>query len=66
VSAEHVSDIIFLISGDKGIPEARTLLSGTYHEIRDRVKLIELRDIDKLLELKKWYLDFESRLGILS
>lgn len=60
MSAEHISDIIFLISIDKGIPETRTLLPGTHHEIRDRVKLIELLDIDKLLELKKQYRDFEG------
>jgi predicted RNA-binding protein len=67
---KHAFDLwnsnIFLISSDKDLPEARTLLSGTYHEIRDKVKLIELQDIDKLLVLKKQYRDFENRLGILS
>lgn len=67
---KHAFDLwnsnIFLISSDKDLPEARTLLSGTYHEIRDKVKLIEIQDIDKLLQLKKQYRDFENQLGILS
>jgi predicted RNA-binding protein len=66
---KHAFDLwnsnIFLISSDKDLPEARSLLSGTYHEIRDKVKLIQLQDVDKLLQLKKQYRDFESQLGIL-
>jgi hypothetical protein len=40
------------------------LLSGTFHEIQPKVKLIGLGQIDGLFKLKKAYRDFESRLGI--
>lgn len=65
---KHANDIwnssIFLIIGDSDLPKANTLLSGTFHEIQPKVKLIGLNQIDELFKLKKAYRDFEVGLGI--
>jgi hypothetical protein len=65
---KHANDLwnsnIFLIVGDGDLPKAKTLLSGTFHEIQSKVKLIGLGKIDELFKLKKAYRDFETGLGI--
>jgi len=66
---KHAFDLwnsnIFLIVSDKDIPKAKDLLTGTFHEIEARVRLLEPRKIDELLERKKAYHDFEAELGII-
>jgi predicted RNA-binding protein len=65
---KHAYDLwnsnIFLVTAKKDLPEALNLLSGTYHEIKSNVRVIELPKIDELLRLKKQYKEFETRLGI--
>ena len=65
---KHAFDLwnsnLFLVTAEKDLPEALNLLSGTYHEIKNNVKVIELPKIDELLRLKKQYKEFEMRLGI--
>lgn len=65
---KHANDLwnsnIFLIAGDNDLPKANTLLSGTFHEIQPKVKLIGLRQVEELFKLKKAYRDFELGLGI--
>jgi len=56
---------IFLIVPDEDVPKAKELLTGTFHEIQGKVKLVELGKIDELFERKKAYRDFEAELGIL-
>jgi hypothetical protein len=41
------------------------LLSGTFHEISDKIKIIEAKKIDELFKRKKAYRDFEIELGII-
>jgi len=66
---KHARDLwnseIFLTLSDKDEPKAVSLLSGTFHEIRDKVRLVKLEDVRKLYELKREWKDFESGLGIL-
>jgi predicted RNA-binding protein len=66
---KHAYDLwnsnIFLIAKEEDIPKANELLTGTYHEIGDRVKLIELQKIEELFRRKKAYHDFEEALGII-
>jgi len=66
---KHAFDLwnsnIFLVVGDDDIRKANELLSGTFHEIRNKVKLIEAKKIDELLKRKKAYRDFEIELGIM-
>jgi len=66
---KHAFDLwnsnIFLVVAERDIQKAKGLLSGTFHEIRKTVKLIEPSKIDELLRRKKAYRDFEAELGIL-
>jgi len=66
---KHANDIwnsnIFLIGRKKDLSKARTLLAGTFHEIKSKVKLIEPSKIDELYKRKKAYLNLEAEIGIL-
>jgi hypothetical protein len=66
---KHAFDIwnsnIFLVVGEADMLKANELLSGTFHEIQNKVRLIEAKKIDELLNRKKAYRDFEAELGIL-
>lgn len=65
---KHAHDIwnskIFLIVTEKDVGKASELLTGTFHEIRERIRIIEAQKINELFKLKKAYRDFESQLGI--
>jgi len=66
---KHAHDLwnsnIFLILTEKDIAKAKKLLSGTFHEIQGKIRLIDIEKINKLFELKKAYKDFEHQIGIL-
>jgi hypothetical protein len=66
---KHAFDLwnsnIFLVVAEEDVHKARGLLSGTFHEIQGKVKLVEVRKIDELFRRKKAYRDFEAELGIL-
>jgi predicted RNA-binding protein len=65
---KHAYDIwnsnIYLVLLDAGKKQLEELLSGTFHEIRDKVRLVDETTIKRLLNLKKEIRDIESRLGI--
>lgn len=65
---KHAHDLwnsnIYLIVTEGDLAKAKELLAGTFHEIRGKIRIIELEKIQKLYELKKAYRDFESQLGI--
>jgi len=65
---KHAFDLwnsnIFLVVAEEDLRKANELLSGTFHEIQNKVKLIEATKIDELLRRKKAYRDFEAELGI--
>jgi len=65
---KHAYDIwnsnIFLVAVESDVRKARELLTGTFHEIRDKIKLIEVGKIDELFRRKKAYRAFEAELGI--
>jgi hypothetical protein len=65
---KHAHDLwnsnIFLITTKEDVANARELLSGTFHEIQRKIRIIETERIDELHKLKKAYKDFESQLGI--
>jgi len=48
------------------VSKAKELLSGTFHEARERVKLITLNDIQDLYKKKKEWSKLEKTLGILT
>ncbi len=66
---KHAYDLwnsnIFLVVNEGDINKANELLSGTFHEIQKKIRLIEASKIDELLKRKKAYHDFESELGII-
>jgi hypothetical protein len=65
---KHASDLwnsnIFLVATKNDVAKAQELLSGTFHEIRGKIRIIEAEKINELFKLKKAYRDFESQLGI--
>ncbi len=67
---KHAFDLwnshIFLISSKADIDKAENLLSGTFHEIKNRIKLIDLNKVEELYKRKKSYFDFENDLGIVT
>ncbi|MBS7611475.1 hypothetical protein KEJ27_04625 [Candidatus Bathyarchaeota archaeon] len=65
---KHAHDLwnsnIFLITTKNEVAKAQELLSGTFHEIERKIRVIEIEKINELFKLKKAYKDFEYQLGI--
>ena len=65
---KHAYDLwnshIFLVASEKDREKAEGLLSGTFHEIGDRIKFVELGIVEELYKRKKAYFDLEKELGI--
>lgn len=66
---KHAFDLwnshVFLVSPQEDLSKALQLLSGTFHEIRSRVRFIDCLQVKELLARKKGYRDLEKELGIL-
>ena len=66
---KHAYDIwnsnICLVLAEEDMHKARELLTGMFHEIRGKIKIVDVKKIDELLRRKKSYRDFEAELGIL-
>jgi len=66
---KHAFDIwnsnIFLIADKEDKKNADKLLSGLYHEIRNKLRFIGVEKVDELLKQKKSLRDLEEDLGIL-
>lgn len=65
---KHAYDLwnshIYIVASENDRNKAENLLSGTFHEIDDRINFIELEQVEELYKKKKSYLDFEKKLGI--
>ena len=65
---KHAFDLwnshIFIVASEAERSKVGNLLSGTFHEIGNRIKFIELEQVEELYKRKKDYLDFEKELGI--
>ena len=65
---KHASDIwnsnIYLVHLDAGKKQLDELLSGTFHEIRDKLRVLDDATVKRLMNLKKEIRDIESRLGL--
>jgi hypothetical protein len=65
---KHAFDLwnsrIFIVASETDLKKAENLLLGTFHEISDYVKPIELDKVEELYNRKKSYMDFEKELGI--
>lgn len=66
---KHAFDLwnsnIFLIIQDKEIEKANTLLNGTFHEIKDRVKIINPQTTSELYQQKRKWVEMEREIGLL-
>jgi len=56
---------VFLVSPQEDFSKALELLSGTFHEIRNRLKFIDCLKVRELLARKKGYRELEKELGII-
>ena len=65
---KHAHDIwnsnIYLVLLDSSKKQLDELLSGTFHEIRDRLRIIDEATVKRLVNLKKEIREIESRLGL--
>ena len=65
---KHAFDLwnshIFIVASQADHGKCENLLSGTFHEISNRIKFIESDKVAELYKRKKAYLDFERELGI--
>lgn len=65
---KHAFDLwnsrLFLVASQSDHNKARNLLSGSFHEIGERIRFIEPGKIEELYKRKTFYLDFEKELGI--
>lgn len=68
VKLKHAFDLwnsrLFLVAPQADLDKARHLLSGSFHEISDRVKFIEQDKVEELSKRKRSYLEFEKELGL--
>jgi hypothetical protein len=56
---------IYLVGKEEHRGPATQLLDGTFHEMRDRLRFIEIGQVEQLYERKRSYRDLENQLGIL-
>lgn len=66
---KHANDLwnsnIFLIAREEDMKNADSLLSGTFHEIRDKIKKITIDKIQELYEQKRGWMEIEREVGLL-
>jgi len=66
---KHAFDLwnshVFLVSPQEDSSKAVQLLSGTFHEMRGRLKFVDCVQVKELLVRKQGYRDLEKELGIL-
>ncbi len=66
---KHAYDLwnsrVYLVSPQDQLGSARQLLSGSFHEVSDRLKFIDCLSVKELLMRKRNYCELEKRLGIL-
>lgn len=59
------SNIFLVVAFDKDIHQANKLLNGTFHEIKDKIKIIPRKKIEELYKRKLSWVEYEKELGIL-
>lgn len=65
---KHAYDLwnskIYLVVRHADMRQLNELLSGTFHEIRDKIHIVDEATIRRLAELKREVREIEARLGI--
>lgn len=59
------SNIFLIVYSNKDIYKSTRLLDGTFHEIKDKVKIIPSKEIEELFKRKQSWIELEKKLGIL-
>jgi hypothetical protein len=66
---KHAFDLwnsnVFLVAHEEDMEKAQALLSGTFHEIKDKVKKITVQKINELYQQKRRWVDLEREIGLL-
>jgi hypothetical protein len=66
---KHAHDVwnsqTFLVASLADKPKYQELLSGTFHEVADRMRFVDIRLVRELLEKKRTYREMERMLGII-
>jgi hypothetical protein len=66
---KHAFDLwnsrFFLVASEEDIKRAKTLLAGTFHEIRDKIKILSIEKISELYQKKRSWTDIEKEVGLL-
>jgi hypothetical protein len=66
---KHASDLwnshIFLVATGREKSKYQELISGTFHEVADKMRFIDVTLVKELLEKKRGYKEMERALGIL-
>jgi hypothetical protein len=55
---------VFLVGKEEHRAPVTELTAGTFHEIRQRLKFIDVEQVQRLYERKLAYRDMENQLGI--
>jgi len=68
VKLKHAFDLwnshIFVVGSQADYEKIKDLLSGSFHEIKEQLRFIDLEKIDELYKRKRAFLDLEEELGI--
>jgi hypothetical protein len=59
------SNIFLVVKSNEYFSKVTQLLNGTFHEIKDKVKILSAKDIKELYKRKKSWRELEKKLGIL-
>ena len=59
------SNIFLIISNEKDFCSAQELLNGTFHEIKEKIRIIPAEDFRELHERKLSWIELEQKVGIL-
>jgi len=66
---KHAFDLwnsnIFLVCTDEDLEKAETLLTGTFHEIGDKIKKLSITKTNELYEKKRSWTNIEKEVGLL-
>jgi hypothetical protein len=55
---------IFIVGSQADHDKIKDLLSGSFHEIKEQLRFIDLEKIDELYKRKRAFLDLEEELGM--
>lgn len=66
---KHAYDLwnsnIFLIAKEEDMENIESLLSGTFHEVRGKIKIIKVEKVNELYKQKRRWIDMEKEVGLL-